>query len=212
VPFQLGHPLGAPGDPAFQRRVLNAVLGLFKASNGPALEDFPDGEPENDDITILSCPVRYDRDLSGDTDTDPLLSSFRREITAMRPWYDMAVNKRKRTTVGVSGMKFEDIPVFLYAFVKGETPESPRKEYAPAYMMKLAAEDLKSYYIEAVTAQPGQANVSARKLQEWFWGETEAGKVLLSLKKVCESSPDKMLNMMGAHFLVPGDVARRQGR
>jgi len=212
VPFQLGHPLGAPDDPVFQRRVLDAVLGLFSAAEGPVLEDFPEDEPENNEVTVLSCPVRYDRDLSGDKDTDPLLSSFRREMTAMRPWYDMAVNKRQRTTVGVSGMKLEDIPGFLYAFVKGITPESPRKEYASAYIMKLAAEDLKSYYIEAVTAQPGQANVSAEKLQEWFWGETEAGKVLLSLKKACASSPDKMLNMMGAHFLVPGDVARRQGR
>ena len=212
MPFQLGHPLGAPDDPAFQRRVLKAVLGLFKAPKGPVLEDFPEDEPENDTITVLSCPVRYDHDFSGDKETDPLLSSFRREMTAMRPWYDMAVNKRKRTTVGVSGMKVEDIPGFLYAFVKGETPESPRKEYAPAYMMKLAAEDLKSYYIEAVTAQPGQANVSAGKLQEWFWGETEAGKVLLSLKKACETSPNKMLNLMGGIFLVPGDVARRQAR
>jgi hypothetical protein len=210
VPFQLGHPLGTPDEPAFQRRVLDAALGLFKANKGPLLEDFPEDEPENNEVTVLSCPVRYDNPAVRGPDTDPLLSACKREMTAMRPWYDTALNKRKRTTVGVSGMKLENLPDFLYSFAKGEVPESPRKEFAPAYMLKLAAEDLKSYYIEAVTAQPGQANVSAHALQDWFWDETEAGKMLLVVKKACESSQDKMLNMIGAHFLVPGDVARRQ--
>jgi hypothetical protein len=70
-------------------------------------------------------------------------------------------------------------------------------------------EDLKSYYIEGITAQPGQAGISSRLLQDWFWGETVAGKVLLELKKTCEASPDKTMNMIGGHFIVPGDVARR---
>lgn len=212
MPFQLGHPLGAPDNPEFQRRVLDAVLHLFKAKAGPSLEDFPEDEPENNEITILSCPVRYDNDEPESKDTDPLLKAFRREMTAMRPWYETAVNKRKRTTAGVSGMKLEDLPDYLFPFTKGTVPESPHKGYAPGYMLKLAAEDLKSYYIEAVTAQPGQEDASARALQDWFWDETEAGKVLLAVKKACESSADKMLNMMGAHFLVPGDVARRQGK
>lgn len=175
------------------------------------LEDFPEDEPENDEITVLSCPVRYDRSALEDGNTDPLLLSFHREMTAMRPWYDMAVNKRQRTTVGVSGMSLEALPDFLYAFVKGEEPPNPRQDVSLAYTLKLAAEDLKAYYIEGVTAQPGQADVSSRVLQDWFWDETAAGKVLLALKKACEASPDKMLNMMGAHFIVPGDVARRQG-
>ena len=182
--------------------MLDAVINLFLIKTGPVLEDFPDDEPENDAITVLSCPVRYNNDEAEDTDTDPLLKSFKREMAAMRPWYDTALNKRKRTTVGVSGIKLEELPDFLWAFIKGETPGYARKDYAPSYMLKLAAEDLKSYYIEAVTAQPGQ---------DWFWDETEAGKALLALKKVCEASPDRMMSMIGAHFLVPGDVARRRG-
>lgn len=188
------------------------MLGLFKAASGPVLEDYPEDEPENDAITVLSCPVRYDNKEKEDTDVDPLLRSFRREMTAMRPWYDTAVSKRGRTTVGVSGLKLEELPGFIFPFSKCEMPENPRPEYAPSYMLKLAAEDLKSYYIEAVTAQPGQADVSARALQDWFWDETEAGKVLLAVKKACASSPDKMMNMIASHFLVPGDVARRQGK
>ena len=210
MPFQLGHPLGAPDDPTFQRKVLISVLELLEAPAGPVLQDFPEDEPENEEITVLSCPVNYSRTKLEDGTTDPLLSSFRREMTAMRPWYDMAVNKRQRTTVGVSGISLEKLPDFLYAFVKGEEPANPRQDLSLAYTLKLAAEDLKAYYIEGVTSQPGQANASSQLLQDWFWDETVAGKVLLAIKKTCESSPDKMLNMMGAHFIVPGDIARRQ--
>jgi len=210
VPVQLGHPLGAPDDPTFQRKVLISVLELLEAPAGPVLQDFPEDEPENEEITVLSCPVNYSRTKLEDGTTDPLLSSFRREMTAMRPWYDMAVNKRQRTTVGVSGISLEKLPDFLYAFVKGEEPANPRQDLSLAYTLKLAAEDLKAYYIEGVTSQPGQANASSQLLQDWFWDETVAGKVLLAIKKTCESSPDKMLNMMGAHFIVPGDIARRQ--
>jgi hypothetical protein len=212
VPFQLGHPLGAPDNPQFQRKVLDAVFDLFKAKAGPLLKDFAEDEPENNEVTVLACPVRYNQGPNENVSGDPQQQAFRREVTAMRPWYDMAVNKRQRTTVGVSKIKLEEIPDFIYTFAKGEIPDNPRKEFTPAYMLKLAVEDLKSYYIEAVTAQPGQANVSAQLLQDWFWDETEAGKVLLSVKKACETSQDRMMNMIAAHFIVPGDVARRQGK
>ena len=43
---QLGRPVGEPGDPAFQRRVLLAALSLLKRTDGPVvLEDFPDDPP-----------------------------------------------------------------------------------------------------------------------------------------------------------------------
>lgn len=55
----------------------------------------------------------------------------------------------------------------------------------------------------------GQAGASSQVLNNWFWEETVAGRVLLALKKVLEASPDKMMSAFGGHFLVPGDVAHR---
>ncbi len=211
VPFQLGHPLGAPDDPAFQKRVLLAVLGLLEAPGGPpVLVDFPEDEPENDEITVLACPVNFAQSAVEPGETDQLQVAFRREMTAMRPWYDMAVNKRQRTTVGVSGIDLEALGDFIYAFVKGEEPENPLDNTPLVYTLKYAVEDLKAYYIEGITAQPGQAGASSRVLNDWFWDETVAGKVLLAVKKVCETSTDKTMSLVGAHFIVPGDVARRQ--
>lgn len=210
VPFQLGHPMGAPNDPDFQRKVLMAVLGLFKAPSGPVLEDFNEEEPENDEITVLTCPVNFARNIDEDGETDEKKVAFQREMTAMRPWYDMAVSQRKRTTVGASGIELDKLGDFIYAFLEGNEPENPRDDVPLANTLKLAAEDLKSYYIEGITAQPGQEDASSRVLQDWFWDETVGGKILLDLKKVCEASPDKMMSMIGSHFIVPGDVVRRQ--
>jgi hypothetical protein len=211
VPFELGRPLGPPDNPLFQKKVLLALLKLLEAQEGPVLEDFPEDEPESDEIVVLACPVNFARGAEESGDADEMLTAFRREMTAMRSWYDMAVNKRQRTTVGVSGIGLDNLGDFIYAFIKGETPENPRDDLPLSNTLKFAVEDLKSYYIEGITVQPGQANASSKTLQDWFWDETVGGKVLLALKKVCEASTDKMTQMIGSHFIVPGEVARRKG-
>jgi hypothetical protein len=210
VPFELGHPMGAPDDSAFQRRVLLALLKLLEAPEGPVLEDFPEDEPENDEITKLVCPVNFTQSIVKSDEADAIQSAFRREMIAMRPWYDMAVAKRKRTTVGVSGINLDKLVDFIYAFIRGEEPENPSNDIPLVYTLKLAVEDLKSYYVEGITSQPKQADASSQILKDWFWDDTIAGKVILDLKRVCEASEDKTTSMMGAHFIVPGDIVRRQ--
>jgi hypothetical protein len=210
VPFELGRPLGPPGDAEFQKRVLMALLKLLEAPQGPVLEDFPEDEPESDEVTVLACPVDFARDIDLSDNADEFLTAFRREITAMRPWYDMAVNKRLRTTVGISGIDLENLGDFLYAFVRGGPPPNPRQDIPLASTLKFAVEDLKAYYIEGITAQPGQANASSKVLQDWFWNQTVCGKVFLAIKKTCETSSDDMMRMVGKFFLVPGEVARAQ--
>jgi hypothetical protein len=207
VPFELGRPLGPPNDAEFQKRVLLALLKLLESPKGPMLEDFSEDEPESDEVTVLACPVDFTRNTEPD-EADKLLTAFHREITAMRPWYDMAVKKRQRTTIGVSGIDLENLGDFIYAFVKGEQPQNPRNDIPLAGTLKFAVEDLKAYYIEGITAQPGQANASSKVLQDWFWDKTVCGKVFLALKKVCEASPDEMIRMIGTYFLVPGEVVR----
>jgi hypothetical protein len=208
--FELGCPLGVANDAAFQKRVLLAVLGLLEAPDGPLLEDFPEDAPESaGEITVLSCPVSFAQDAVESGETDQMEVAFRREMTAMRPWYDMAVAKRQRTTVGVSRIDLEALGDFIYAFVRGEEPENPRDDISLVYTLRMAIEDLKAYYVEAVTAQPGQAGASSRVITDWFWDETVAGKVLLALNKVCKASQDDMMRQISTGFIVPRSVARR---
>jgi hypothetical protein len=211
VPFELGRPLGPPDDAAFQRRVLLGLIGMLEAPDGPRLEDFPEDEPETaGEISVLACPVDFIQDAIEPGEIDQLQVAFRREMTAMRPWYDMAVAKRHRTTVGVSGIDLEALGDFIYAFIGDTEPDNPRDDIPLAYTLKFAVEDLQSYYIEGITVQPGQEGVSGQVLTDWFWDETVAGKVLLRLKKVCQASTDDVMSQMGTLFIVPMEVARRK--
>ncbi len=199
-----------PDNTAFQKRVLVALLRLLEAPEGPILEDFPEDEPENNEITKLACPENFSQNFIKYEETDAIQAAFRREMTAIRSWYDMGVARRNRTTVGVSGVNLDILGDFIYTFVEGEEPVNPRGDIPLVYTLKLAVEDLKSYYVEGITSQPEQADASSQVLKDWFWDNTVAGKVLLMLKKVCEVSEDKTMSMMGAHFIVPGDIFRRQ--
>jgi hypothetical protein len=210
VPFELGRPLGPPDDAAFQKRVLLALMEMFEAPAGPLLEDYPEDEPETvGAVAALACPVDFVQDAVETGETDQMEAAFRREMMSLRPWYDMGMAKRQRTTVGVSGIDLEALGDFIYAFARGEEPENPRDDIPLAYTLKFAVEDLKAYYIEGVTAQPGQESASSQVLTDWFWEETVAGRVLLAVKKVCETSTDEAMKQMGDHAIAPMDVARR---
>jgi len=187
------------------------MLTLFERTDGPfILEDFPLDAPETEDTAgVLSCPVSFDE--LNNNDPDPLKSKFIREIQAMRPWYDMSVKKRGRTTVGGSGIEINLLGEFLYAFIKGEIPENPRDDVDVSVTLKLAAEDVKSFYVEGITSQPGQQGLSSRKLSGWFWNDTVAGEVLLKLVQVCSESDNEMIRMTGQYAIAPMDVVIKSG-
>ena len=210
VPFELGHPLGAPNNIPFQRRVLMALFDLLEAPEGPVLSDFPDNEPvSEDEFMVLSCPVDFTQEAVESGENDQLQAAFHREMTGIHPWYDMGVEKRQRTTVGVSGIDINELGDFIYAFTRGIEPENPRDDMTLPFTLKLAVEDLKAYYMEGITAQPGQEDVSSRALNAWFWHDTTAGKVIIELVKICEKSPDKDLSDVATHYLAPRDVIQR---
>lgn len=211
VSFELGRPLGLPNAPALQKRVLLAALKLLEAPNGPLLEDFPEDVPASADaVTTLACPVNFVQNESDLGETDQLCAAFNREMMAMRPWYDLAVEKHGRTTVGASRIDLDALGDFICSFLTDNEPENPRDDLSLAYTLKLAADDLKAYYNEGITAQPGQESASSRVLTDWFWGETVAAEVLLAVKKVCQKSEDRLTQIIGGGLIVPSAAARRK--
>jgi hypothetical protein len=204
VPFELGRPLGVPNDPVFQKRVLLAALNLFKISKGPVIEDFPEDAPIGEEVLMgLSCPVDFSQDEGELTETETLCASLKREMQSLRPWYDLAVQKRGRTTVGISGVEVEDLGDFICAFLEGEEPENPREDIDLPYTMNLATDDLKAYYFEAITTQPGQESASSRVLSDWFYQETVAGKVLFALRESCLNSDDRRMKFICNLLIIP---------
>ena len=63
--------------------------------------------------------------------------------------------------------------------------------------LRFSVEDLKAYYFEAVTAQPGMEVSSAKPLLGWFWKDTVAGKTLLAVGESCTKSEDESLQRIG---------------
>jgi hypothetical protein len=206
VPFELGRPLGVPNDADFQKKVLLTLLRLLERSDGPViLEDYPIDAPETaEESPILSCPVRFDNPIPDDS--DPLKSEFLREIQSMHAWYETAQKKRDRTTLGGSGVDVDLLGEFIYSFIEGKEPENPLQNVDLSVTLKMAVEDLKGYYVESVTAQPGQENLSSKALKDWFWNDTSAGKVLLKLIETCSTSGNEKLKMTGSYLIAPMDI------
>ncbi len=210
VSFELGRPLGVPDDAPFQTRVLLAALKLLEAEGGPLLEDFPENAPLSDSpVPTLACPVSFAGKEEDLNDLEKLAAAFREEVAGMHNWYELAVQKRGRTTFGMSGLEIGQIVDFICAFLRGKTPDNPRSDIALGYTINLAVDDLKAYYYEGATAQPGQESPSSEDLNRWFWTETTVSKALYALRDICNKSEDGLLNLVGQMLLVPVEFAFR---
>ncbi|MBI4304540.1 MAG: hypothetical protein HY665_09430 [Chloroflexi bacterium] len=204
VPFELGRPLGVPNNPAFQERVLLAALKLLEAPEGPVLADFPEDAPvSSGEPVVLACPYLPKEEDATITETERLCQAFKAEIMSLRPWYDMAVEKGRRTTVGLSRLDLENLGSFICSFLTESKPENPRKDVSLAYELRYAADDLKAYYHEAITAQPGAGAPTSDALAEWFWEDTLGGKILLAVREACSKSGDDSLQRVARSQIVP---------
>ena len=209
VPFELGRPLGAPNNIGFQRKVLDAAFALLLASKGPVLEDFPEEAPAGTETArVMVCPV----DLKSPSVENEAGSGYRaaleEEIGRLMPWYELAQRGRGRTTFGLSGLEPAALPAFVTAFLDGESPDNPLPDQPLARSLKLATDDLKAFYQEAVTAQPGSA--TGKQVNDWMWYETALGRVLFALSDACSQSNDPVMARIGTKSIVPRRVAARR--
>ena len=204
MPFEFGRPLGAPNDARFQTKVLLAALNLFDASAGPVLADFSEEAPaDGNGHSTLVCPVNFPTPVAEVNDSKQLAQVLLKEIRELRSWYDLAVQRNARTTVGASGLTIEDAAAFVAAFLDDEIPSSIREDIPPLPLFKLAIEDLKAYYLEAIAAQPGQQSISAKTIADWFWQETTAAKILFTIQDRWKNSENPQLQEFSRVRIVP---------
>ena len=198
----LGRPFGVPNDPAFQQRVLLAALRLLEAPAGPVLEDFPDDAPADADSEPAQvCPVGF----ASDVGECGLGAALAREVRELRTWYDLAVERRGRTSVGLSGVTIEDAATRVGGFAeRGEI--APLDGATPGQTLKLLIEDLRAFYYEAAAAKPGGAGAQA--VQDWFWFDTAAGRLLLEVNALCARAQDESVQRLAATSVVPRAVLK----
>jgi hypothetical protein len=209
VPFELGRPLGVPDNRKFQTKVLLHALRLLEVEEGPVLEDFPEDAPEGKTEEVpLACPVDFTPQAELMSDEEKLISRFRQEVTQMQNWYALAVDKHGRTTSATIKLSPEEIVEFITDFIRKGPSVNPIPGISLSTALRMAAEDLKAYYMEAVAMQPGQPTDS-RKLSEWFWSETAAAQIINRIRIVCMKTKDKSLKFLGQMLLVPRNQLHR---
>ncbi|MCC5856705.1 MAG: hypothetical protein JJT90_00985 [Ectothiorhodospiraceae bacterium] len=208
VPFELGRPLGEPGDGAFQRLVLSQALGLLEQVREPGLiMDFPRQAAGFADDPAWQPPA-LPAGPNGSRNPASLRDALAAEQEAIAPVYRQAVASRGRTTVGNSALPAERITEFLCAMASGTVPENPMPEQRLAIAMRLAADDLKAQYLEAASMG---GRPSSRQLQHWFWDTTTAAQVLIRLRATAMASDDKILRAVAGGQLIPAEQRVRLG-
>lgn len=192
-----------PHDPAFQQRVLVAVLRLLEAPSGPILADFPEEAPHTaaDVMEGVACPVTF----GGRADESDLGAALVREIEEIAPWYDLARQRRGRTTVGASGVSVEEAALIVGSYLNGKDG-GRLGDLSAGETLKLAYEDIRAYYFEAAGARPGGAQAS--EILRWFWFKTAAGRAFARLQKVCLASRDESAKLFASRSLVPNVIQR----
>ena len=197
---QLGRPLGEPGDPAFQRRVLMAALRLLERTDGPViLEDFTEDPPGWQDTPNWRAPRL--QEVSDALETpDAWAAAFGAELFALQPLWQIAQARFGRTTVGLSFQAPAAWPRFATRFLAGELPVVPELA-TPALALRMLCDDIKALYGEAAQAE-GPAP-SAHQIDEWFWRLTVAGRLLIALRAIAMTSENNALKTVGGRFFVP---------
>ena len=200
--FPMGRGMGKPNDPEFQKRVIHAAFDLLDAGAGPVLEDFSEVIPVRDGRMGYALPPELVLSTNDIGDVDELLATVQVEMDALLPDYKAAVVARGRTTVGASELEIKDFAPFVAEFIRGEIPKSPRKGLPAIPLLKLVVEDLEAYYTETRTHRDGIDDLEL--MGKWFWEETKAGRLLLSLEAVSIASNNKvMLQIVEMSLMAP---------
>ena len=190
VPFPLGRPLGAAGDAAFQHRVIAAALALLARPEGPVLADFPEPAPEDGAAEPWSCPVRFGKTPVG----DDIAGTARAELAGLATWHALAARRRGRTAAGTSGLAIEQcLERVVDACEAGGTDD--------VRGLKAAVEDLKTHFVEAVTARPGHPPAGAADAM--LWNESALGQLLRRLATRGSGSDDAAMRFFANDSLIP---------
>ncbi len=184
-----------------------AAFALLDRASGPVLVDYPEDVPESaaglneDEMMGMVCPIDLPRLPDADAPASELSRALLAEMDRLAPWYDLAVRTRGRTTVGPSELDLKVAATFVAAFLEDQETAPPRDDLLKGRVLKLAYEDLKAYYGEAVTAQPGYA--TSLRVENWLFNETVFGKVLWTLRDICRDSDDEYYQYLGRNSIVP---------
>jgi len=169
VPYALGRPLGSAADAEFQKEVLRASLGMLATATEPTIEDYGVEAPQEAEPGQWACPVSFP--VVEDTRLSARLSA---EVARLAPWSAETRTKRGRTLFGVTGAEPEQFQLVAQALAhcaeSGDLTQPPPTndnaeriewKFPMPILLRHLADDLRTFYHEAIAAQPGAAAPNA---------------------------------------------------
>ena len=205
VPFALGRPLGSAGNPDFQKGVIRSALALTESATKPTIEDYPIEAPEETGPGLWACPVNFPS-----AQDDSLTARLIGEIRRLAPWASETRRERGRTLFGASGAAPDQYELVAEAFASiaesGDVTTPPDFGVEWSFDMPLLvrhmADDLRTFYHEAIAAQPGPGAPNHAALSEWIFGGTALGEAMLSIAEHL-SERDETRFYMVRGFMIP---------
>lgn len=155
---------------------------MLHTTTEPTIEDYPLDGPDEAGPGQWSCPVS----IPSPEDEDRLVGRLLAEVARLRPWSAETRRARGRTLFGASGAgvdQVDDVARALAAMAdSGDLSTAPDGDVEWAFAMPLLirhlADDLRTYYHEAIAAQPGPGAPTHDALNQWIFGGTALGEVL----------------------------------
>ena len=207
VPFPLGRPLGAVNDPDFQKNVLRRALGLLDTAVEPTIEDYVIETPDDGVSENWVCPVNLSSATSASL-SERLLA----EVAMLRPWAIETRHQRGRTLFGVTGAgedQVDDVARALATIAEsGDVISEPLVDgiswtFEMPLLLRHMADDLRTFYHEAVAARPGESAPNHDALNQWIFSETVLGETLLLVADGLTQASDVPMAQLVRGLLIP---------
>lgn len=189
VPFELGRPMGPPGNTGFQQQVLLSALSMVAENTDRAmLRDFDHEDPRNENDPAWQPPQ------TGNCD------NVAAEVEALQAAHRHLVSRTGRTSTGVAKVPVNDCAILIDSYRHTPPAHSVREDISPYLMARYAIDDVKSFYIEAALSE---GHPSSTQVHDWFWTQTCLGNTLSQLRQQWMNASEPKLKNLGEKFIVP---------
>lgn len=188
--FPLGRPLGVPGDPAFQRRVIERAFGMLERTE-PCVEDY-EVAIEDSDSQPLACPLP----ARMDPDAHPAID----EAKGLRPAYERAIAKYGNRAGAVRLLDADSIPAAIESFIRVAEGHPWKQAGIPGIPARVS-QDIRGYY-EMAAMEIADHTPAAWAGYRWFRDQTETGEVI---KKARDAMRESGAKEPLWRFLMPSD-------
>jgi hypothetical protein len=177
---------------------MRAAFGMLETATAPTIQDYPIDAPAEATAGEWACPVSFP--VSNDQSLTERLVA---EVTRLTPWSLETRTQRGRTLFGVTGAKVDQVALVAKALASiaesGDLAQAPEQGIEWKFEMPLLArhlaDDLRTFYHEAIAAQPGPGAPNHDALNAWIFSGTALGDALQTIAEhlTTDGSPYAML-------------------